>query len=260
LTAITEGCDGASKIYDLKSFVDAKNTNQSAEVRQAADHTYEMLMDLPALFARRQRIAFTKAQVELSAVSSKKRSWSDYLVSRLPLSTDGRKMHALFRPQGIISEERDYYDEGSLAQSSVAASTTPSVLALSRLRASRKEYVDENEPLYEDEYDDEDERFFSNQPEGLDGSNVGERYPPQAGREEDYYDDEHQEGEEEFFSDEYPAPPSNPFTSHDDNGDTMDMLKSFNYAVSSHGGSCFSASHTGSIYGDESEASYDRMA
>ena len=67
LTAITEGCDGASKIYDLKSFVDAKNTNQSAEVRQAADHTYEMLMDLPALFARRQRIAFTKAQ-ELSAV------------------------------------------------------------------------------------------------------------------------------------------------------------------------------------------------
>ena len=52
----------------------------------------------------------------------------------------------------------------------------------------------------------------------------------------------------------------NPFISHDDNGDTMDMLKSFNYAVSSHGGSCFSASHTGSIYGDESEASYDRMA
>lgn len=46
LTAITESLDGAGKIYELKSYSDAKSADLNREVRRAADHMYWLLVDL----------------------------------------------------------------------------------------------------------------------------------------------------------------------------------------------------------------------
>ena len=221
--------------------MDAKNANLSAEVRQTADQVYGLLVDLPSLFARRQRVAFSKAE---AAVSSKqKRTWCDYLVSRLPLATEGRKLHALFRP---ANERMVYYDEGSVAPS-VANSTTPSILALSRLGETLRE------SRLNTMYEDEEDHPFGPGEGSFDGSSEEDRYmssngqapPPQAGREGGFDD------EEGLFSvqEHLPLP----------NESSANMLANFNYAVSSRGGSNFSASQTGSQF-DESERSYDRMA
>ena len=243
MTAIIEGIDGASKIHDLKSYVDAKSVHQSAEVRQAADFAYGLLMDLSSLFARRQRIAFSKAQQLAVISSSQKQSWGDYLVSRLPVTTEGRKLHALFRPEG--STGRVVYDDVDSVAPSVAgsatASVTPSVLALSRLRESRVRNGFETTYFEEEEEYDDDDNNDNEYFEGADEEEyMSSARPPQA--------------QEEGFDYEEEQLPY---------GDTTDMLSSFNYAVSSRGGSVFSASQTGSQVdeSDRSPSSYyaDRM-
>ncbi|KAL9189789.1 hypothetical protein ACHAXT_009464, partial [Thalassiosira profunda] len=153
LTAITEAVDGASVIYDLRSFSYAKSADLNRDVRQAAAHVYGLLLDLSELFARRRRLAYSKARQQ-AAVPKSQSTWSDYLVRRLPLTIDARKLHSLFRPEGMDGRAFGDDADGNIAPS-VAASATPSVLALSRLKESILEL--ERSPVTYD--DEEDQRF-----------------------------------------------------------------------------------------------------
>jgi hypothetical protein len=129
MTAIIEALDGAGKIYELRSFSDAKNIDVNREVRLAADHVYGMLVDLPSLFFRRRRIAASKAQ--LTATPTNQKMWADYLVSRLPLTVEARKLHALLRPHGI---GLTYYDADASVAPSVDDSNATSIVAQARMR------------------------------------------------------------------------------------------------------------------------------
>lgn len=261
LTAITEALDGAGKIYELKSFSDAKNSDHNREVRQAADHVYGLLVDLSSLFARRQRIAFSKAQ-QAAVVSTNHNMWSDYVARRLPLTINAQKLHALFRPVGISG--RVFHDADESVSPSVAASTTPSTMALTRLRKSLEPpnglYQDEEDRLFgpaTDEYLDEsvEDRYF---PSLAQPSPVGDlQSSPKAlvvTEEDQGRDLEDEEGilaEELFSKQEQPPMPNDTFTYESG----ANMLESFNYAVSSHGGSYLSASQTGSLFGSERSSS-----
>jgi len=259
LTAITETLDGAGKIYELKSYSDAKSVDHNYEVQQAADHVYGLLVDLSSLFARRRRLAFSKAQ-QHAVVSTGQNPWSDYLVSRLPLTIDCQKLHALFRPDGISG--RVFNDTaGSSAPASVAASRdyTPSIMALGRLSKSLK-----NSRLEMYDGDEEDRLFGATGDQYFDES-VEDRYmlpvetPPvgelRSSLQSLDITEEHREGvpvdvgehvvsaddlfsEQEQFS--FPAHSFSP-----ENG--ANMLESFNYAVSSSGG--------GSQFGSERSSS-----
>ena len=195
--------DGAGKINELKSFSSAKTADHNREVRQAADHVYALLVDLPCLFGRRRRIAFTKAQ-QLADVSSNQTLWSDYLVSRFPVTIEARKLHALFRPEGI--SERGFYDDGASVAPSVAGQSI-SIMALSRLNESLRE------PQYD--ADEEEQRIF--------GTTT---------------DQDMNEGIEEI----HPVEEDPPFMPSNENNETsVNILESFNYAVSSSGGSPYSS-------------------
>lgn len=255
LTAITEALDGAGKVYELKSFSDAK-IDYNREVRQAADHVYSLLVDLPSLFSRRQRIAFAKARQLDSAPTMI--GWADYLVRRLPVTIDARKLHALYRPEGIASKV--YYDDNASVAPSVAASATPSTLALSRLRDSKLDahhgYQDEEERLFGPRSGQvldesiEEEEFLPQT--GMVPSQTWSRNPKPIEASVSSQNDELVSAEDLFAEDE-------PLLTRDAltyASGTSDMLASFNYAISSHGGSAISVSQTGSLF-DGSERSGD---
>jgi len=186
LTAITETLDGAGKIYELKSYSDAKSVDHNNEVRQAADHIYSLLVDLSALFGRRRRIAFSKAQQRIAIPPlNGQKSWSDYLVGRLPPTADADRLHDLFRPEGISG--RVFCDPpggggetGGPAPSVVDDDQAPSIMALSRLgenlRSSRMEAA----------YDAEEEERLFEEGEGVDaymdeGGGSAEQYLNEGG-------------------------------------------------------------------------------
>jgi len=262
LTAIIEALDGAGKIHELKTFSDAKNVDDIREVRQAAGHMYGLLVDLSSLFARRQRIAFSKAQ-NLNALSSNQNIWADYVVGRLPLTIGAQKLHALFRPNGMSGSV--FFDADGSVAPSIAASHTPSIMALSRLRGSLNQ--SRLETLNEGLYQDESDRIFGNQ--YVDAS-VEDRYiqseSPQVGEfrsspkpldatEEDQESAlENREdilAEDLFFEQEQPSLPNSTFAYESG----ASMLENFNYAVSSRGGSCLSVSQTGSLFDSERSSS-----
>ena len=151
MTAIVEALDGAGKIYELKNFSDAKNVDVNREVRVSADQVYGMLVDLPSLFFRRRCIAASKAQQLTAMPPTNQKMWSDYLVSRLPMTVEAHKLHALFRPHGI---GLTYYDADASVAPSVAVSNAPSgIMALARMRsvapASNALNLDDSERLFD---------------------------------------------------------------------------------------------------------------
>jgi hypothetical protein len=73
-------------------------------VRGAADQVYDLLTDLSRLLLRRRRLAFAKIRQE---VVTNNESWGDYIVRRLPATTEGYKLHNLFRPDGVVSGRFD---------------------------------------------------------------------------------------------------------------------------------------------------------
>ncbi|EED92730.1 predicted protein [Thalassiosira pseudonana CCMP1335] len=99
LTVIAEALDGAEKIYDLRSYSN-KSMESIRGVRGAADQVYDILTDLSRLLLRRRRLAFAKIRQE---VVTNNESWGDYIVRRLPATTEGYKLHNLFRPDGVAS-------------------------------------------------------------------------------------------------------------------------------------------------------------
>ncbi len=254
LTAITEALDGAGKIYELKNF-SAKNFDANHEVRLAADHVYGMLVDLSSLFSRRRRIAASKAQ-QLTAVPTNQKIWADYLVNRLPFTIEARKLHTLFRPNG---SGLTYYDADAISvPPSVAASNTPSIMALARMRLVGPK----SSALYLDESD----RLFGSTNHDLDGRSVqGYTMPWEAHAEEWSSSESDNDGEEtldeEVVPGEEPVPElvQPPLPTVDDLASydkSTDMLAHFNYAVSSYGGSVRSISHAGtSQFGSERSGS-----
>jgi len=258
LTAITEALDGAGKIYELKSYSDAKSVDHNSDVRHAADQVYGLLVDLSSLFLRRQQIAFAKAK-QHSVLSTSQNLWADYLSHKLPLTTEGKKLHALFRPDGV--SEREFIDT-----SASKSDYTPSIMALSRLSTSLRKSTLEtyDEDIVDDVDDVVDQHFdFDENGEGsympsveapLDGefrSNLQTHDEMENDREDFSGDMEHnltvpdpffeQEQQEQFSF------PAQSFNSQ--NG--ANMLDSFNYAVSSHGGT----SQSGSQFGSERSGS-----
>ena len=169
LTAITESLDGAGKIYELKSYSDAKSADLNREVRRAADHMYWLLVDLSSLFGRRRCIAVAAAQ-QYAALSTTQKSWAEYLVRRLPMNTNAQSMHALFRPRGICG--RVFYETPGAIPSSAASHHAPSVMALSRLEESlRESRFSMGESFRESKFDgyDEEDRLFGTGSQYLDG-------------------------------------------------------------------------------------------
>jgi len=83
----------------------------------------------------------------MPAIGTDQRMCSEYLIGRLPLTTDARTLHSLFRPPGSGGGRRTYnYDSGASVAPSVSASTTNSILGLSRMRkVSSTVYLDESE-------------------------------------------------------------------------------------------------------------------
>lgn len=257
-----------------------KNVDHIREVRQAAGHVYGLLVDLSSLFVRRQRIAFSKAH-NLNAVSSNQNMWADYIASKIPLTIEAQKLHALFRPAGMRGSIFPDAD-GSVAPS-VAASYTPSVMALGRLRDSLSQsrlemqnealYLDEsdqnesdqNETLYLDEsekneslYLGESDRLFSTSKTQYLDESVEDRYiqseSPQVG--ESRTSPKHLAVTEEVLESALEGR-EDPFLSKSTlaHESGASMLESFNYAVSSRGGSCFSVSQTGSLFDSERSSS-----
>ena len=240
ITAVTEALDGAGKIYELKSFSEAKSADHNREVRQAADHVYRLLVDLSSLFARRRRIAFAKAQ-QLSTLDVCKDTWSDYLVKRLPLTVSGKAIHALFRPDGMSGKRFYHNDDGSVAPS-VAQSLAPSVMALSRLKSTQRPSA----VVYDE--DEEDRLFGSEVDNQLDESveDSGYASPPEQTievRTVSLKDPRHGMSANDLFSDDDVA-----ISALAKVGNGGSMLESFNYAVSSSGGSVLSVSQRSGDY------------
>lgn len=153
LTTVSEALDGVSRIYDLKSYSNSKNTNHTREVRLAADQVYEFLVDLSLLFIRRRRIALLKAQ-QPSSVSE---SWGSYVVNKLPFTTDSNTMHALFRPDSSSIGGRLYNDAGTSVAPSIV-SNTPSIMALRRLDVHRSSGMDGSYTFDDEESEVEEEK------------------------------------------------------------------------------------------------------
>lgn len=228
MTAIIEALDGAGKIYELKSFSDAKNIDVNSEVRLAADHVYGMLIDLPSLFFRRRCIAASKAQQLTAMPPTNQQMWSDYLVGRLPLTVEARKLHALFRPHGI---SLTYFDADESVAPSVATSNAPSgIMALARRRLVASS---------------SSERLFASTNESLQEGYMMPWEAAPAGElnssESDSDGDE--TVEEEFFPaenlvSELVQPTLSKFDKFDSYESKTEMLAQFNYAVSSHDSSC----------------------
>ncbi len=220
LTAITEALDGAGKLYELKSFSEAKSVDQNREVRQAADHVYGLLVDLPSLFARRRLgIAFAKAK-QLATIPTDQRSWANYVVSRLTVTTEARKLHTLFRPEGMSGS---YYDGDASVAPSVAASQTPSIMALSRLGENLRDSRMEMNVMWEDE----EERLFgpSDNPHLDENVEKGFRLPVGTDNDDAAASESESNLADELFSEHFSYA-----------NDSNNMLASFNYAVSSSGG------------------------
>lgn len=254
MTAVTEALDGAGKIYELKTYSDAKSAEHNREVRQAADHVYELLVDLSSLYSRRRRIAYLKAE-QLNAISQSTNSWSDYLVRRLPLAGDAHKMHALFRPDGMTGKV--FYDAGASVAPSVAASNaTPSVMALSRLSENLMETREEPRSTKYDQ--NEEDRLFGSAATGsyLNDSSAEDRYlrPTETGPDDEPRTDiktlDDSEDDRAGSVEQNPEHGISPEDFLNESAYTYDnsesMLASFNYAVSSHSGSHFGSERSSS--------------
>lgn len=136
LTVITEALDGLPIIGKMKSFSDGKNgaANNSEEVRGAASRLYGLLVDLPILFAARRHIVVAKAEV----IPMQQSSWSNYLVSRLPMRIDGHTLHALFRPRGMHVQRRIWYDDDNSLDAVIADNSDDDASSFAALRRARE--------------------------------------------------------------------------------------------------------------------------
>ncbi len=246
-----------SKIYDLKSYSNSKNTNHTREVRLAADQVYEFLVDLSLLFIRRRRIAFLKAQ-QPSSVSE---SWGSYIVNKLPFTTDSKTMHALFRPDSSSIGGRLYYDTGTSVAPSIV-SNTPSIMALRRLDGHRSSGMD-GSYTFEDEVDESDgdseveeekmsQTNIHKQVQEMESSLAefqNNRYVIDSKQEET---PQHEFTADDLFSDvqdvEEVDEQSSAINTSDD---AASILQNFNTALSSHAGSYFESSHSGSYFSSE---------
>ena len=250
LTAITEALDGAGKIYELKGYSDAK-TMDCYSVREAADSVYELLADLSSLFRRRQRTAFERAK-QLCVVSTNQNSWASYLSRKLPATTEGRKLHALFRPPGLTGIE--FNDTPGRAPRSIASTSdyTPSIMALNRLGGSQRKSIfgmyDDDEV---DEGVDQNFDFDANEtpPAGQLQSSIQSHNKMENDRGEFLYSAE----ANLTASDPYLEREQFSFPTQFASENNANMLNSFNYAVSSHGAN----SQSGSLFASErSESSF----
>lgn len=258
LTTISEALDGVSKIYDLKSYSNSKNTNHIREVRLAADQVYEFLVDLSLLFIRRRRIAFLKAQ-QPSSVSE---SWDSYIVNKLPFTTESKTMHALFRPDSSSIGGRLYYDAGTSVAPSIV-SNTPSIMALRRLDDHRSSGMD-GSYTFEDEVEESDDDSKVKE-EKMSQTNIhkqvqemesslaefqNNRYVIDSKQEEEA--SQHEFTADDLFSDVQDVEEVDEQSSAINNSDdAASILQNFNTALSSHAGSYFESSHSGSYFESE---------
>jgi hypothetical protein len=145
LTAVTEALDGLQTIGNLKYFSDGKNGDANCEVRQAASHLYGLMVSLPTLFAVRRQIAVATAE----GTPIQQPSWSNYIVSRLPMRVAGQTVHALFRPRGMFVHRRILYDDDNSFNAVIAGASdddASSIAALSILLRGEKGF-----PMYQDD-------------------------------------------------------------------------------------------------------------
>lgn len=115
------------------------------------------------------------------------KSFADYLVGRLPFTSDAQHLHSLFRPEGC-GDGADYFDSSLFRSTSTNInSLTASVRALERLNCSVRDLAGGPRLMYDDEteyYDDNDDvpQDFNN--------HIGEEYcdDNQVHGQEEYYD------------------------------------------------------------------------
>ena len=223
ITAITEALDGTGKLYELKGYSESKNVDANREVRLAAKNVYSMLIDLPSIFVRRRRIAITKVhQATGIDVEQSEQTSSNYLVSRLPLTTEAWKLHALFRPYGIAPT---YYDDNASVEPSVDASTTTLGLSHRRL-ATNDNIMYLHDEVSESKCYDDNTQARAIMP--VEQWSCSESDKEGNGKTEDI-----------FLSEPLPlSTMSNALTSNDI--DTSRLLKQFNDVVSLDSNSCMS--------------------
>ena len=248
----------------MKSYSNSKNIEHIREVRRAADQLYELIIDLSLLYARRRRIAFSKAhQPFTSAIEP----WGSYVANRIPLTTDSQMMHALFRPDASAIGGRLYYDTATSVAPSIVSNTAP-VMALRRLDEHKASGMDASHNFDDefDEYEDDLEvpanlsqtqalvcaqkmesslEEFQNNRYAIDNSKrddtsyitdnentsqhdvtAAELFSPNYGHDEQELDDQS--------------------LAIDASDDAASLLQNFNTAASSHTGSYYASSHSGS--------------
>lgn len=245
----------------MKSFSNAKSIDYNREVRQAADQCYDLLTDLSRLFLRRRRVAYAKAHQSTEAPKTSK-TWSDYLVGRLPFTMDARQLHALFRPEGVGVGVTYFEPNVALNHSINANGLNTSLLALERLDGSLRNSRFGSQLMFDDEM--EQYQDLGDDPDNLATNSRSSGHMNEAHYQEQYdevekeYNDAHLPKEKtlnEFDDEDFLKAFDSSFPGNSDH-DSASLLQSFNNAASSHSGSYFSSNHSGSYFSSDHTGSY----
>mmetsp|Transcript_13871 Transcript_13871/g.19862 ORF Transcript_13871/g.19862 Transcript_13871/m.19862 type:complete len:873 (+) Transcript_13871:103-2721(+) len=100
VSAIIEAMDGVNKISALRNYT-VKNIEASESVRSTAKQVYDLLVDLCHTFWMRRRIMMWKAVKIVNPYNDL--NWANFIIRRIPITTDFRHMHVLLRPNEFTS-------------------------------------------------------------------------------------------------------------------------------------------------------------
>ena len=98
LTVIAEANDGIAQIRELRSYFHNKNSVNVHEIRHASSELHEFLINRSYLFSERRQLACKR--LKIGNMESGPR-WVDYLLRRLPFTSQFEAMHTLVCPKGM---------------------------------------------------------------------------------------------------------------------------------------------------------------
>lgn len=87
--------DGADKVRKLRFYSVSKNAENNKEVRESSQFVWNLMIDRPRLFLRRQQVVSGRAKLNEIPQGAR---WGNYLIKKVPFNTDFREYHTLMRP------------------------------------------------------------------------------------------------------------------------------------------------------------------
>jgi hypothetical protein len=100
ITTISFAMDGADKVRKLRFYSVSKNAENNKEVRESSQFVWNLIMDRPRLFLRRQQVVCGRAKLNEIPQGAR---WGNYLIKKVPFHTDFREYHTLMRPHANIT-------------------------------------------------------------------------------------------------------------------------------------------------------------